>query len=59
MTDMIVKIMVEVLRILAVATKEVRRGPLSELISRVLPFFVDRLIRKVFEEVGGDQRRRG
>jgi hypothetical protein len=32
MTDMIVEIMVEVLRILAVMTKEVKRGRLSELI---------------------------
>ena len=35
MTDMIVEIMVEVLTILAIATKEVERGPLSELISRI------------------------
>jgi hypothetical protein len=33
MTDMVVEIMVEVLTILAIATKEVKRGPLSELIS--------------------------
>src|ERR1700755_2110938 len=33
MTDMIVEIMVEVLTILAIATKEVKRGLLSELIS--------------------------
>ncbi len=32
MTDMIVEIMVEVLTILAVTTKEVKRGRLSELI---------------------------
>jgi hypothetical protein len=35
MTDVIVEIMVEVLTILAIATKEVERGRLSELISRV------------------------
>jgi hypothetical protein len=35
MTDMIVEIMVEVLRVLAIATKEVKCGPLSELISCV------------------------
>ncbi len=35
MTDMIVEIMVEVLTILAMATKELKRGPLSELISRL------------------------
>ena len=35
MTDIIAEIMVEVLTILAIATREVKRGPLSELISRV------------------------
>jgi hypothetical protein len=35
MMDMIVEIMVEVLTILGIATKEVKRGPLSESISRV------------------------
>jgi hypothetical protein len=39
MTDMIVEIMVEVLTILAIATKEVKRGALSELISRVFTLF--------------------
>jgi hypothetical protein len=39
MTDMIVEIMVEVLTILAIATKEVKRGQLSELISRVFTLF--------------------
>jgi hypothetical protein len=39
MTDMIVEIMVEVLAILAIATKEVKRGPLSELISGVFVVF--------------------
>jgi hypothetical protein len=36
MTDVIVEIMVEVLSILAIATREVKRGPLSELISRII-----------------------
>ena len=36
MTDMIVEIMVEVLTILGIATKELKRGPLSELVSRLL-----------------------
>jgi hypothetical protein len=35
MTDMIVEIMVEVLTILAISTKEVKRGPLSEFVSHV------------------------
>ena len=34
MTDIIVEIMVEVLTILAIATKELKRGRLSELVSR-------------------------
>ena len=34
MTDMIIEIMVEVLTILAIATKDVKRGRLSELMSR-------------------------
>jgi hypothetical protein len=60
MTDMIVEIMVEVLTILAIATKEVKRGALSELISRVFTLLLaDRLIRKVLQEVGGEQRHRG
>jgi hypothetical protein len=59
MTDMIVEIMVEVLTVLAIATKEVKRGPLSELISRVFTILTDRLIRKVLEEIGGEQRHRG
>ena len=37
MTDIIVEIMVEVLTILAIATKEVKRGQLSELISHIFP----------------------
>jgi hypothetical protein len=35
MTDMIVEIMVEVLTILGIATKEVKRGRFSELMSRI------------------------
>jgi hypothetical protein len=59
MTDMIVEIMVVVLAILAIATKEVKRGPLSESVLRVLPSLTDKLIRKVLQEVGGEQRHRG
>ena len=36
MTDIIIEIMMEVLTILAIATKEVKRGRLSELISRII-----------------------
>ena len=34
MTDIVIEIMVEVLSILGIATKEVKRGRLSELMSR-------------------------
>jgi hypothetical protein len=34
MTDIVVEVMVEVLTILAIATKEVKAGRLSELMSR-------------------------
>jgi hypothetical protein len=34
MKDILIEIMVEVLAILAIATKEVKRGRLSELMSR-------------------------
>ena len=56
MKSMIVEIMVEVLTILAVATKEMKCGRLSELISLYLSFSTDRLIRKVLEEIGGGKR---
>jgi len=39
MTDMTIEIMVEVLTILAIATKEVKRGRFSELISCLSTFF--------------------
>ena len=49
MTDMIVEIMVEVLAILAIATKEAKRGRFSELVLCLftLPFSTDRSIREV------------
>ena len=37
MTNMIVEIMVEVLTVLAIATKETKRGRFSKLISCILP----------------------
>ena len=36
MTDIIIDIMVEILTVLAIATKEVKREPSSELMSRIL-----------------------
>ena len=38
MTDIIVEIMLEVLTILAIATKEMKRGRMSELVLRGLQF---------------------
>jgi len=37
MTDIVVKIMLEVLTILAIATKEMKRGRMSELVLRGSP----------------------
>jgi hypothetical protein len=51
--------MVEVLTILAIATKEVKRGRLSELMSYISISLTDRPFREVFEEVDGKQRHGG
>ena len=61
MTDMIVEIMVQVLTILAIATKEAERGRFSELMCCTIysPFLTDKLFRKVSGEADGKQRRRG
>ena len=56
---MIVEIMVEVLTILATATKEVKRGRFSELISCLSTPLTDRLLRKVLKEIVGKSRHRG
>jgi hypothetical protein len=59
MTDMIVEIMVEVLMILAIATKEVKRGRLSKLTSRKSTIFGSHLFREVYQEVDRKHRHRG
>jgi hypothetical protein len=59
MTDIIVEIMVEVLNILAIATKEVKRGRLSESMSPLFTILDSRLFRTVVQEVGGNLRNRG
>jgi hypothetical protein len=46
MTDMIVEIMVEVINILAIATKEVKSGRLSESMSRSFTILDSFLIQK-------------
>jgi hypothetical protein len=49
MSDIIVEIMVEVLTILGIATKEVKRGRISELMWwGIFTILADRLFRKVF-----------
>ena len=49
MTDLIVEIMVEVLTMLAIVTKEVKRGRFSEFVFHIftLLFSTDRLFREV------------
>jgi hypothetical protein len=59
MTNVIVQIMVEVLNILAIATKDVKRGRLSELMSCMSTLLTDRLFREVLEKVDRKQRHRG
>jgi hypothetical protein len=60
MTDMVVEIMVEVINVLAIATKEVKCGRLSESMSLFyLPYFDTHLFfRTVAEEVDGKLRHR-
>ena len=48
MTEMIVEIMVEVINILAIATKKVKSGRLSESISRSFTILDSHLIQKRF-----------
>jgi hypothetical protein len=59
--DVVVKIMVEILSILAIATKELNQKSASELV----PLVMDRpsrlgssFSRSIFEEVGGKERYR-
>jgi len=59
MTDMIIEIMVEVLTVLAIATKEMKRGRISELIPSIDPFIDSDIFRKVSEETYRKHRGRG
>jgi hypothetical protein len=60
MTEILVEIMVEVLTLLAVATKEMKLGRISELTPRRLSTIFDSdLFRKVFEEVDREHKSRG
>ena len=46
MKDIIIEIMVEVLTILGIATKEVKRGRLSELMCIEMPFLTHYVVQK-------------
>ena len=59
MTEMVIEIMVEILAILAIATKEVKRGRFSELTSRRLRLLTNMLSREVYQEVDGKHGHRG
>jgi hypothetical protein len=61
MTNIIVDIMVEVLTILGIATKEVKRGRFSEsmLCRFTILELTDSSVQKVFEEVVREHRDRG
>ena len=60
MTDIIVKIMVEVLNILGIATREIKQGRTSELSIRLQPCRFDGpSIRKISEEAVGKDGHRG
>ena len=60
MTDIIVKIMVEVLSILSIATKEIGQSRASKPITRVRIEHVDlRLLREIREEARWEDRHRG
>ena len=54
MTDIIVEIMVEILTILANATKEVKRGRLSELMSYRLAFVDLVVLEKYLKKLTGN-----
>ena len=59
MSDIIVEIMVEVLAVLAIATKEAKCGRISELMWCIFSILADSVFRKVLEEVDGKERNRG
>jgi hypothetical protein len=58
MRDIIVEIMVEVVTILGIATKEVKRGRMSELLLDGVIILADTSYRKVLENADGKQRNR-
>jgi hypothetical protein len=56
MTDIIVKIMVEVLCILAIATKAIKQSRTSELTGRSSVTADYNLFRNICEEASGEER---
>ena len=56
MTDIIIKVMLEVLTVLAIATKVMKHGRMSESVLRGSPNLNSVLSRKILEEV--DRKRR-
>jgi hypothetical protein len=59
LTDVIVKIMVEVISILGIVTKEIKQGKLSMSFRVDIPAKANLPRREVFQEVGRDQGCRG
>jgi hypothetical protein len=55
MSDIIVEVMVEVLTILAIATKEVKGGRIGELMSCILPSLTDGCSEKYFMKLTGNR----
>ena len=55
MTNMIVDIMVEMLTILSIATKEAKRGRFSELVFCILPFLPDGCSERYFMKLTGNK----
>ncbi len=56
MTDIIMKIMIEVLSVLAIATKEIEQRRTSEFIPREFSLLTRCAFRNIFEEVIGKER---
>ena len=56
MTSVIIKIMVEVLTILGIATKDIKQGRASELILGNYIVLGSRLLRKIFQEADWEER---
>ena len=56
MTGVIIKIMVEVLTILGIATKEIKQGRASESVLEIYIVLSSCLFRKIFQEADWEER---